>query len=92
MELLAVDFLVGVVERTGLSDQRDITMQRLCFAELVRRGGLRAVASYALKVYILDGEEFYGKSIQCEAMRELSSRTGTDKPPTAMQAAGEFKR
>ncbi len=49
MELLARNFLVGVVEQTGSPDQRDIEMRRLCFAELVRRGELWAIVSTPLK-------------------------------------------
>jgi hypothetical protein len=75
MELLARDFLVGVVEQTGAADQRDIAMQRLCFAELVRRGELWAVASNALKVYVLDEGKLFSKWICCEAMKELAERT-----------------
>ena len=76
MELLARDFLVGVVERSGEADQRDITMQRLCFAELSRRGELWAAASNALKAYVIDEGKLFGKEICCEAMRELAERTG----------------
>ena len=50
-------------------------MRRLCFAELVRRGELWAVASIPLKVYTLDENEFYGKVIRYEAMAELAGRT-----------------
>jgi len=69
MELLARNFLAGVVEQTGSSDPRDIEMRRLCFAELVRRGELWALASNALKVYTLDEGGFYGKVIRCEQWR-----------------------
>ena len=75
MELLARNFLVGVVEQTGSPDQRDIEMRRLCFAELVRRGELWAIVSNALKIYTLDEDGFYGKVICCEAMAELAGRT-----------------
>ena len=75
MELLARNFLTGVVEQTNSPDQRDIEMRRLCFAELTRRGELWAIASTALKVYTLDEDGFYGKIIRCEAMAELAGRT-----------------
>jgi hypothetical protein len=75
MELLARNFLVGVVEQTNSPDQKDIEMRRLCFAELARRGELWAVASIPLKVYTLDEDGFYGKIIRCEAMAELAGRT-----------------
>ena len=79
MELLARNFLTGVVEQTNSPDQRDIEMRRLCFTELGRRGELWAIASPALKVYTLDEDGFYGKIIRCEAMAELAGRTA-DKP------------
>lgn len=75
MELLARNFLTGVVEQTNSPDQRDIEMRRLCFTELGRRGELWAIASTALKVYTLDEGGFYGKIIRCEAMAELAGRT-----------------
>ena len=75
MELLARNFLTGVVEQTNSPDQRDIEMRRLCFTELGRRGELWAIASTALKVYTLDEDGFYGKIIRCEAMAELAGRT-----------------
>ncbi len=75
MELLARNFLTGVVEQTSSPDQRDIEMRRLCFTELGRRGELWAIASTALKVYTLDEDGFYGKVIRCEAMAELAGRT-----------------
>jgi hypothetical protein len=85
MELLARNFLTGVVEQTDSSDQRDIEMRRLCFTELTRRGELWAIASAALKVYTLDKDGFYGKIIRCEAMAELAGRT-TDKPQNTAEA------
>ena len=85
MELLARNFLTGVVEQTDSPDQRDIEMRRLCFTELTRRGELWAIASTALKVYTLDKDGFYGKIIRCEAMAELAGRT-TDKPQNAAES------
>jgi hypothetical protein len=79
MELLARNFLTGVVDRTDSPDQRDIEMRCLCFTELGRRGELWAIASVALKIYTLDEDGFYGKIIRCEAMAELAGRT-SDKP------------
>jgi hypothetical protein len=76
MELLAREFLVGVAERTDEVDRRDIEMRRLCFSELVRRGELFALSGDALKVYILNNNGLFSKSIQREAMEELAGRTG----------------
>ena len=92
MELLARNFLAGVVEQTSSPDQRDIEIRRLCFAELARRGELWAIASSALKVYTLDENGFYGKVIRCEAMAELAGRTRPGLPrPTQVERveAGE---
>jgi hypothetical protein len=90
MELLARNFLVGVVEQTGSPDQRDIEMRRLCFAELARRGELWALASNALKVYTLDKDGFYGKVIRYEAMAELAGRT-PKSPQDADDSAPAFQ-
>ncbi len=75
-ELLGRDFLVGVIEDTDGSDERDVSMRRMGFEELVRRGELGRVSSEALKVYVVDEGHLYGKVIQCEALEELARRTG----------------
>jgi hypothetical protein len=75
MELLAKDFLVGVVEGTAVVGPLDIAMRSMCFNELVRRGDLWAVSSQAVRVYILDEGGLFGKSIQCQALAELADRT-----------------
>jgi hypothetical protein len=77
MELLEVDFLVSVVENTNGDDENDVMMQRLGFNELVRREKLSAVDSGTLKVYATNKRRLCGKDIQCEALRELTERTGT---------------
>ena len=80
MELLNTDFLVEVVERTETVDRRDASMRGLCFNELLRRSELSAVASDALKVYTLDKDGFYGKTIRYEAMRMLSASSPSHFP------------
>ena len=69
-------------------------MQKICFKELVRRGGLPGLSSGALKVYILDEKGLYGKSIQCRAMEELAVRTGRSSrqllEEETVNAAGEL--
>jgi uncharacterized protein HemX len=87
MELLARDFLVEIVEQTDTVDQRDIAMQRLCFTELVRRRELWAVASEALKIYVLDEGKLFSKEICCEAMKELTARTGKVTEQTVNKTA-----
>ncbi len=75
MELLELDFLLGVIESTGSLEKTDITMRRLCFNEVLRRQQQSEIDSYALKVYALNDNDIYGKTIQCEAMKELTLRT-----------------
>jgi hypothetical protein len=77
MEILAADFLVSVVERLDGDDRRDVDMRSFSFNEIVRRRELRAVESDALAVYAKDEHRLYGKRIQCEALKELTRRTGT---------------
>jgi len=81
MELLDRNFLVQSVERTDSDDRRDISIRCLCFNELVRRNELSAVAGAALTVYTVDENGFYGKTIRCEAMKELASRTVSSANP-----------
>jgi hypothetical protein len=76
MELLELDLLVSIVENTEIGDERDVMMRKLSFGELVRREELKAADSSALKVYAMNERNLYGKKIQCEAMRELTERTG----------------
>ncbi len=83
MEMLKLDFLVGIVEKTEGDDERDVTMRKLGFNELLRREQLKAVDSNSLKLYAVNEGNLYGKSIQCGAMKELTERTaprsGRDK-------------
>ena len=75
MELLELDFLLGVIENTNGLDRTDITMRKLCFNEVLRRQQQSEIDSYALKSYSLNDSNIYGKDIQCEAMKELTLRT-----------------
>lgn len=75
MEVLELDFLLGVVENTRGDDKNDVMMRKLVFNELFRRQQLDAVDSSALKVYAVDDANLYGKDIQCEAMKKLTERT-----------------
>jgi len=75
MEMLELDFLLGVVENTRGDDTNDVTMRRLSFNELHRREQLDAIDSNALKFYAINEGNLYGKSIQCEAMKKLAERT-----------------
>ena len=75
MEVLELDFLLSVVESTQSHDSNDVTMRKLDFNELIRRGLLNEIDSDAIKVYAKDENKFYGREIQCAAMKELTIRT-----------------
>jgi hypothetical protein len=75
MELLELDFLLSVIGNTKGSDETDLIIRRLGFNELIRRGKLGYVSSYALKTYALNQGNLYGTDIQCEAIKELAERT-----------------
>lgn len=78
MELLGLDFLLKVVENTNDgSDEKDVTMRKLNFKELLRRGELNQADSKALKEYAINKGNLYGKDIQCEALKSLAERTAT---------------
>ena len=75
MELLELDFLLGVIEDTEGNDPNDVTMRRLDFNEVLRRSKQDQIESNALTVYAVNKGDLYGKTIQCEAMKELTKRT-----------------
>jgi len=75
MEMLELDFLLGVIENTRGDDKTDVSMRRLGFNELLRREQQKEIDSGALTVYAVDESNLYGKTIQCEAMKELTKRT-----------------
>lgn len=75
MELLELDFVLGVIESTDGTDKNDVMMRKLCFNEVTRRNQQNEIDSYALKVYALNDNNLYGKDIQCEAMKEMALRT-----------------
>jgi len=75
MEMLELDFLLSIVERTKGDDKNDVVMRKLDFNELIRREQLNEIDSNALKVYAMDESNLYGKDIQCAAIKELTIRT-----------------
>ena len=77
MELLELDFLLGIVENAKGDDEKDVTMRKLNFNELLRRQKQDQIDSNALTVYAVNKGDLYGKDIQCEAMKELTKRTAT---------------
>ncbi len=75
MEMLEMDFLLGVVENTRGDDKNDVVMRKLGFNEILRREQQDQIDSSALTVYVMNEGNLYGKSIQCDAMKELTKRT-----------------
>jgi hypothetical protein len=75
MELLASDFLLSVVSDNTSDEATSVTMRKLCFQELMRRNQLNCIDSSKLKVYSVNKNNIYGKTIQCAALQELSLRT-----------------
>jgi hypothetical protein len=75
MELLEPDFLLSIVENTTGIDPNDVAMRRLTFDELLRRKQQDQIDSKALTVYAVNEGSLYGKTIQCEAIKELTKRT-----------------
>ena len=75
IEIIETVFLINIIEDTGSSDSNDVSMRRFAFNEMVRRGLLCKVDGPTLRVYALNSNNLYGKTIQCEALKELSIRT-----------------
>jgi hypothetical protein len=75
MDLLELEFLLGIVESINGEDRNDVAMRRLTFNEVLRRNQQNEIDSAALSVYAVDEKSFYGKDIQCAAMKELARRT-----------------
>ena len=75
MEILELDFLLGVVENTKSYDKNNVMIRNLSFDELLRREQLAVVDSKALNVYAINDGNLYNKDIQCCAMKELAERT-----------------
>jgi len=75
MELLELDLLLHIVHNTKGRDKKDITMRKLAFNELLRRENQNCIDGGALAVYAVNKGRLYDKTIQCEAMRELTERT-----------------
>jgi len=78
LELLDLDFLLGVVENIEANNEQDIVMRKLSFNELVRTNRIHEIDSNALRVYAMDAEAHFGKEIQVEAFKELAERTATN--------------
>jgi hypothetical protein len=54
-------------------------MRKIAFTELARREKLGDIESKVLKVYARNTENIFGKTIQRQAIEELTTRTGKEK-------------
>ena len=79
LELLELPFLAGVASDTGSRSKLDIEMRKIAFTELARRERLGDIESKVLKVYARNTENTFGKTIQCQAIKELAIRTENEK-------------
>ncbi len=75
MELLELDFLLSIIENTEANDENHVTMRKLTFHEVLRRENQSHIDSNALTVYAVNKGNLYDKTIQCEAIKELTKRT-----------------
>ena len=75
MDMLEMDFLLGVIENCDGDDKNDVAMRKLSFIEVLRRNQQSEVDSTSLTVYAVDARQLYGKDIQCAALKELTRRT-----------------
>lgn len=79
LELLEPPFLTGMVSDIESRHKLDIQMRKIAFVELSRRGQLGSIEGGVLKVYAKNQENLFGKTIQCEALKELAGRTRSEK-------------
>ncbi len=77
LELLDLDFMLTIVENIEATDEQDITMRKLSFGELARTQRIHELDSAALKVYAMDEDGAFGKSVQVECFKELADRTAS---------------
>ena len=75
MELLSVEFLLAKTAKVTEIDKKDVEMRQMAFNELARRNELNKMAGEILKDYAVNGDNLYGKTIQCLAMKTLAQRT-----------------
>ncbi len=78
LELLDVDFLLGIVENIDAVDDTDITMRKLSLSEVMRSGRVHEVDSNALKAYVMDTDGLFGKEVQFECFKELAERSAAN--------------
>ena len=78
MELLGVEFILNLAERTDFDSRDDAVMHNIGLNELIRRDNFDRLDSKALAAYATNDGDFYSRQIQCSAMQILAQRTVGD--------------
>jgi hypothetical protein len=75
MELLAVEFIMNLAEKTDFDTRQEAVMHNIGLNELIRRDKLDRLDSKTLAAYATNDGNFYSGQIQCSAMQILAKRT-----------------
>ena len=75
MELLGVEFILNLAEKTDFDTRDDAVMHNIGLNELIRRDSFGQLDSRTLAAYATNDGEFYSRQIQCSAMQILAQRT-----------------
>lgn len=78
MELLGVEFILNLAEKTDFDSRDDAVMHNIGLNELIRRDSFDRLDSKALAAYATNDGDFYSRQIQCSAMQILAQRTGNE--------------
>ncbi len=78
MELLGVEFILNLAERTDFDSRDDAVMHNIGLNELIRRDSFDHLDSRTLAAYATNDGDFYSRQIQCSAMQILAQRTVGD--------------
>ena len=75
MELLGVEFILNLAERTNFDSRDEAVMHNIGLNELIRRDSFDQLDSRTLAAYATNDGDFYSRQIQCSAMQILAQRT-----------------
>ena len=78
MELLGVEFVLDLAEKTDFDTRDEAVMHNIGLNELIRRGSFELIDSNTLAAYVTNDGNFYSTQIQCSAMQVLAQRTVGD--------------
>ena len=78
MELLGIEFMLDLAEKTDFDTRDEAVMHNLGLNELIRRGNLDQIDSRTLATYANNDGNFYSTQVQCSAMQILAQRTVGD--------------